>query len=216
MASHLTFDAKDESETDHFAAALARVLPAGAVVALIGTLGAGKTRLVQAVARAVGIDSREVVSPTFVLVHEYEVRVQGSRHGGHAGIRVQGAQSPKSKVQSPTSDAGDLGPWTLDLGPSTPADQTTGHETPPSRLYHLDAYRIKDDDEFHELGPEEYFESDGWTFVEWADRVADCLPSDYLQIAIEVIAPTARRFTLTAVGNRFGLTIEAIRAALAA
>ena len=42
--------------------------------ALCGTLGAGKTRLVQAIAAAAGVDRREVVSPTFVLIQEYHGR----------------------------------------------------------------------------------------------------------------------------------------------
>ena len=57
--------------TDRLGAALAAALPDGAVVALCGTLGAGKTRLVQAIAAACGIDRSEVVSPTFVLCHEH-------------------------------------------------------------------------------------------------------------------------------------------------
>ena len=48
----------------------------GAVVALIGPLGAGKTFLVRAIAEGLGIvDSRAVSSPTFVLVNEYEALV---------------------------------------------------------------------------------------------------------------------------------------------
>ena len=46
------------------------------------------------------------------------------------------------------------------------------------KLFHFDAYRIRDDDEFLELGPEEYFEGQGATLVEWASRVARCLPPD--------------------------------------
>jgi len=53
-------------------AKLAELLPDGSVVALIGTLGAGKTRLVQAVAEASGVPKNTVSSPTFVLIHEYE------------------------------------------------------------------------------------------------------------------------------------------------
>ena len=59
------------ADTDRLGAALAAALPDGAVVALCGTLGAGKTRLVQALAAACGIDRSEVVSPTFVLCHEH-------------------------------------------------------------------------------------------------------------------------------------------------
>lgn len=59
------------ADTDRLGAALAGALPDGAVVALCGTLGAGKTRLVQALAAACGIDRSEVVSPTFVLCHEH-------------------------------------------------------------------------------------------------------------------------------------------------
>ena len=82
-------------------------------MALCGTLGAGKTRLVQAIADAVGIDRRNVTSPTFVLVQEYR---------------------------------------------------------PPGRLSLRRLSRSRQE-EFWELGPEEYFEGDGLMLVEWADRV---------------------------------------------
>jgi len=59
------------ADTDRLGAALAAALPDGAVVALCGTLGAGKTRLVQALAAACGIDRSEVTSPTFVLCQEH-------------------------------------------------------------------------------------------------------------------------------------------------
>ena len=42
----------------------------GSVVALTGTLGAGKTTLVKGIAKALGIDE-EITSPTFTLVSEY-------------------------------------------------------------------------------------------------------------------------------------------------
>lgn len=69
-----TFEAASEADTARLGHALADCLPDGCVVALRGTLGAGKTRLVQAVAEASGVDRSEVVSPTFVLVHEYAAR----------------------------------------------------------------------------------------------------------------------------------------------
>jgi len=65
------FDAASPADTDRLGVALASALPDGAVVALIGTLGAGKTRLVQAIAAACGIDRWDVTSPTFVLCQEH-------------------------------------------------------------------------------------------------------------------------------------------------
>jgi tRNA threonylcarbamoyladenosine biosynthesis protein TsaE len=68
------FAAPDESSTDRLGAALAESLEPGLVVALVGNLGAGKTRLVRSVAAAAGVDRRAINSPTFVLVQEYEGR----------------------------------------------------------------------------------------------------------------------------------------------
>jgi tRNA threonylcarbamoyladenosine biosynthesis protein TsaE len=147
----LTYTAADESATAALGAALAEVLPGGSTVALCGTLGAGKTRLVQAVAEALGVDRRTVVSPTFVLIQEY------------AGRRM---------------------------------------------IYHLDAYRLKDIDEFLALGPEEYFESNGLVFVEWADRVAEGLPGEYLQIEITVTGANERRFEISARGEKYRQVIK--------
>ena len=54
--------------------ALAGMLRPGDVVSLTGDLGAGKTTLVQGAARALGVQD-PVLSPTFLLVREYEGRV---------------------------------------------------------------------------------------------------------------------------------------------
>lgn len=64
--------ARDIDATDRLAAAVASALPARATLALQGPLGAGKTRFVQGLAAALGVSRDEVVSPTFVLCHEYQ------------------------------------------------------------------------------------------------------------------------------------------------
>jgi tRNA threonylcarbamoyladenosine biosynthesis protein TsaE len=51
-------------------AEVAGKLGSGAIVALVGGLGAGKTRWTKGFARATGF-AGEVTSPTFSLVHEY-------------------------------------------------------------------------------------------------------------------------------------------------
>ena len=67
----VTFEIPDLSATDRLGQLLAENLPDSSVVALIGTLGAGKTRLVQAVAKHTGNAEETISSPTFVLLHEY-------------------------------------------------------------------------------------------------------------------------------------------------
>jgi tRNA threonylcarbamoyladenosine biosynthesis protein TsaE len=61
----------DEATTKAIGAALAGLLDPGDVVGLAGDLGAGKTRLVQGAAVALGVDD-PVLSPTFMLLREYD------------------------------------------------------------------------------------------------------------------------------------------------
>ena len=65
-----TFYTKNESETEDLGGRLARQLPDGAVVAMYGDLGAGKTAVVRGMARGMGLNCR-VSSPTFTIVNEY-------------------------------------------------------------------------------------------------------------------------------------------------
>jgi tRNA threonylcarbamoyladenosine biosynthesis protein TsaE len=153
------YEAADEQATTILGAALAEVLPEGTTVALCGTLGAGKTRLVQAIAEAAGVDRRQVLSPTFVLIQEY--------HGRRT-------------------------------------------------IYHIDAYRLRDDDEFLALGPEEYFESDGLILIEWADRVESCLPADRIKVRIEVTGPESRRFEIVSIGPKYAGAIRQLQQRLVA
>jgi tRNA threonylcarbamoyladenosine biosynthesis protein TsaE len=148
MNSALKYFASDEQATAALGSALAKALLVSmpnqpVIVGLVGPLGSGKTRLVQAVAMAAGVEDTVVASPTFVLIHEYTGQVP---------------------------------------------------------IYHFDAYRLRSDAEFAALGPEEYFTRPGWSFIEWADRVAYCLPADRLEISIESRNPTSRQFTISAKG----------------
>ncbi|MEM0897788.1 MAG: tRNA (adenosine(37)-N6)-threonylcarbamoyltransferase complex ATPase subunit type 1 TsaE [Verrucomicrobiota bacterium] len=61
---------EDEGATEEFGTELARELGPGSVLALVGELGAGKTRLTQSIVRALG-GGNGVTSPTFSLVQEY-------------------------------------------------------------------------------------------------------------------------------------------------
>ena len=60
----------NEAETEDLGRRLAETLPDGAVVAMYGDLGAGKTAFVRGMARGLGLSCR-VSSPTFTIVNEY-------------------------------------------------------------------------------------------------------------------------------------------------
>lgn len=142
-----TVELPDLAATEAFGRRLGAALFSGAVVALVGPLGAGKTHLARAIAEGLGVaDSRVVTSPTFVLIQEYRGRLP---------------------------------------------------------IYHFDAYRLKSEAEFDDLGTQEYYDSGGVCLIEWADRVPGSLPPEQLRITLEPLGPTARRATLAAAGLRY-------------
>lgn len=72
MNSDLRFETHSEEETRAVGRQLASLLPAKAVVLLIGNLGAGKTTVAKGiVAGRRAAEPEEVASPTFTLIHEY-------------------------------------------------------------------------------------------------------------------------------------------------
>lgn len=76
MAASWEFEARTLADTEVLGRRLGKLLFPGAVVGLVGPLGAGKTHLVRAVAEGLGIaDGRAVSSPTFILIQEYAARL---------------------------------------------------------------------------------------------------------------------------------------------
>jgi tRNA threonylcarbamoyladenosine biosynthesis protein TsaE len=66
---------KSPEQTMHLGQICGELLTQGTVIALMGDLGTGKTVFVKGVAKGVGVaDEREVTSPSFVLVNEYQGR----------------------------------------------------------------------------------------------------------------------------------------------
>ncbi|HMF46417.1 MAG TPA: tRNA (adenosine(37)-N6)-threonylcarbamoyltransferase complex ATPase subunit type 1 TsaE [Candidatus Udaeobacter sp.] len=66
-----TFISNSAAETEVIARRVAEDLAAGAVLALKGELGSGKTLFTQALVAALESDAA-VTSPTFTIVHEYQ------------------------------------------------------------------------------------------------------------------------------------------------
>ena len=99
---------------------LAKLLPGGSVVALVGDLGCGKTVLARGIARGLGI-VEAVTSPTFTVAQEY--------------------RRPNGEY-----------------------------------LYHLDMYRIADENAALAFGIDEFlFQPNAITLVEWPEQIAGLL-----------------------------------------
>ncbi len=60
-----------EAELRRWGTSAGQALPPGSIVLLEGELGAGKTTLIQAVARGLGV-AVNATSPTYALVHRYQ------------------------------------------------------------------------------------------------------------------------------------------------
>ena len=70
----MTFVTKTAKETITLGKRIGEKLTPGAVLALEGTLAAGKTTITKGIAEALGI-TENITSPTFTLISEYEGRL---------------------------------------------------------------------------------------------------------------------------------------------
>jgi tRNA threonylcarbamoyladenosine biosynthesis protein TsaE len=106
------------------------------VFALHGPMGVGKTTLVQALCKALGVWEM-VHSPTFSLVNEYRL---------------------------PSGEP----------------------------VYHLDLYRIRDEEEALSAGMEDCLYSGSYCFVEWPEKATQIMPVDAVHAWIEAMGPETR------------------------
>jgi tRNA threonylcarbamoyladenosine biosynthesis protein TsaE len=160
----LRIDLPNLGATDVLGQALAAAVEPGTTICLTGSLGAGKTRLMQAFGFALGIPREEIVSPTFVLCRQYAGR-------------------------SPSNGQ-------------------------PLSVWHLDTYRVEDEDAFLELGIEEMCAGDDVVCVEWGERFGDLLPQDRLNLTLSVTGELSRTADATAGGPAARRVLERLRQAL--
>ena len=63
-------------------------------------------------------------------------------------------------------------------------------------IYHIDLYRLKDEEEAIQAGVEDCLYSDHICLVEWPEKIPSLLPGDALHIYISIIDETTRRLIL--------------------
>jgi tRNA threonylcarbamoyladenosine biosynthesis protein TsaE len=133
-----------EDETARLGRAIATLVEPGTVIGLVGPLGAGKTRLVRAIAEALGVAPEAISSPTFVLIQEYDGRLpvfhfDTYRLPSPAAFENLGAadywDQGVSLVEWADRVAALLpeGRWTIALEPTGPTARKVRIEPPPDR-----------------------------------------------------------------------------------
>jgi tRNA threonylcarbamoyladenosine biosynthesis protein TsaE len=76
MTTNLDITSNSPEETIELGQRIGSQLKGGEVIAVCGPLGSGKTHLIKGIAAGAGAqDSRDITSPTFVIVNEYSGRL---------------------------------------------------------------------------------------------------------------------------------------------
>ncbi len=149
----MKFLSRSVKDTVKLGKALANRLSKGDIVCLFGNLGSGKTVLAKGIAEGLGIKTKTVISPTFVLMRQYDSKIP---------------------------------------------------------LNHFDLYRLEDPKDVLFLGYEEYLYGDGITVIEWADKLKNLLPKDYLKVELSLAGKTHRHIKLIGKGPRYKELVKEI------
>jgi tRNA threonylcarbamoyladenosine biosynthesis protein TsaE len=70
-------------------------------------------------------------------------------------------------------------------------------------LYHFDVYRLDDPQDMDTVGYKDFFYGDGASVIEWADKIRELLPHEYLDIELTVEGKGSRRMSIVARGKRY-------------
>jgi tRNA threonylcarbamoyladenosine biosynthesis protein TsaE len=68
-------------------------------------------------------------------------------------------------------------------------------------LYHIDCYRLDNEDDVEESGLMDYIAADGLTVVEWPDRLGSLVPAERLDMEIRLAGGDVRVAVLTPHGE---------------
>ena len=154
-----------EADTLALAQQLAHRLKPGMVVTLSGDLGAGKTTLVRAVLRELGVTGA-IKSPTYTLVEPYLIPLE---------IPLEPSLEPSLEPHHPKNSP----------------HPTHVKVISDIYFYHFDFYRFVDPDEWLEAGFGEYFDGAAVALIEWPERAGDLLPQPDLQLTLTLPEPPA-------------------------
>lgn len=134
----IKFVTNNTKETIELGKKIGNYLRKGDVIAMQGTLAAGKTTITKGIAQSLDI-SETITSPTFCLISEYEGKMP---------------------------------------------------------LYHMDVYRLDNEEDFANLGTEDMIYGNGVSIIEWSEKIMNELPKKTIILKIEPQEDGSRIITL--------------------
>ena len=134
----IKFVTNNTEETIELGKNIGNYLRKGDVIAMQGTLAAGKTTITKGIAQSLDI-SETITSPTFCLISEYEGKMP---------------------------------------------------------LYHMDVYRLDNEEDFANLGTEDMIYGNGVSIIEWSEKIMNELPKKTIILKIEPQEDGSRIITL--------------------
>lgn len=78
-------------------------------------------------------------------------------------------------------------------------------------FYHIDLFRLEWEKEAEELGLEDYFQSEGITAIEWADKIPALLPKEMLLIHLAYTGKNTRSIELIGKGKRYQKILKGLK-----
>lgn len=76
------------------------------------------------------------------------------------------------------------------------------YPTPQGEVWHCDLYRLKTSEEIYELGLEDAFYT-SICLIEWPEKIQSLLPSNRVDISIEISSNSTRTITFTPQGTLY-------------
>ena len=85
----------------------------------------------------------------------------------------------------------------LDATSSPTFSLVNEYETTANQIvYHFDFYRLKNEMEALDMGADDYFYSENWCFIEWAEKIPNLIPEHHSIITIELLPDGKRHLKL--------------------
>ena len=77
-------------------------------------------------------------------------------------------------------------------------------------LYHFDLYRMDNVQEILNIGYEEFLYDEGIAVIEWADKLKELIPEEYLKIEFRYLDEKKRSIKISSYGKRYKKLLKKI------